>query len=128
ELCNLLTHPRYQVEKTYHALLRGDLSPDLKAKIERGVWLSEGRTAPCRIVLRKAGGGQTVLDITIREGLNREVRRVFARFDLKVQRLKRIRIGSIELGSIPLGRTRPLTTREVQALKSDAKRPGKETA
>jgi len=128
ELCNLLTHPRYQVEKTYHAQLRGALSPDVKEKIERGVWLSEGRTAPCKIGVKWSGGGRTVIEITIREGLNREVRRLFARFELKVLRLKRIRIGSIELGSLSTGRTRPLTPREIQALRSDAKRPGKETS
>jgi pseudouridine synthase len=121
EFCNLLTHPRYQVEKTYHVLLRGVLKPEIRQKIERGVWLSDGKTGPARIQVRKVVGGRTVLEITIREGLNREIRRIFARFDLKVLRLKRIRIGSVSLGVIPRGAYRPLGPREVDGLKALAR-------
>lgn len=124
EFCNLLTHPRYQVEKTYHVLVRGILTDEIRQKIERGVWLSDGRTGPAKIQIRKVTGGRTVLEITIREGLNREVRRIFARFDLKVLRLKRIRIGNVSLSAIPKGGYRPLGPREVEGLRALARGSG----
>lgn len=124
EFANLLTHPRYRVEKTYHVILEGRITPKQKAKIERGVWLSEGKTGPARITVKKLLKELSVLDITIREGLNREVRRIFARLGLKVKRLKRIRIGTLDLGPLPEGAFRELTRGEVNALKSVALRGG----
>lgn len=120
ELCHLLTHPRYRVEKRYHVLLRGDLSPQVKEKIERGVWLSEGKTAPCRIRIEKRLSGKTVLEISIREGMNREVRRIFAKFGRKVLRLTRVGIGPLSLGGLPKGRWRLLRREEVEALRRAA--------
>lgn len=124
EFANLLTHPRYRVDKTYHVVLDGRITPEQKARIERGVWLSEGKTGRAKIAVKKLLKDQTVLDISIREGLNREVRRIFARVGLKVRRLKRIRIGTLDLGSLPKGAFRELTRAEVEALKSVALRGG----
>jgi 23S rRNA pseudouridine2605 synthase len=122
ELTNLLTHPRYQVQRTYYVILRGKLEEPVKQKIERGVWLAEGKTGPAEIRVKKVLTDETVLDITIREGLNREVRRIFARFGLKVRRLKRIQIGPLSLGSLSVGAYRPLTAEEVEALRAHAKK------
>jgi 23S rRNA pseudouridine2605 synthase len=122
ELTNLLTHPRYQVERMYHVILRGRLEDAVKARIERGVWLAEGKTGPARVRVKKLLTEETVLDITIKEGLNREVRRIFAKFGLKVRRLKRIQIGPLSLGSLPVGAIRPLTPDEVRELRAHALR------
>lgn len=118
DLCNRLTHPRYRVEKSYHVLLRGRLQDEVVGKIARGVWLSGGRTAPAKVRIKKFLRDSTVLEITLREGMNREVRRIFAKFGLKVRRLKRIRIGTVSLGNLPRGAWRPLTPREVESLRA----------
>jgi 23S rRNA pseudouridine2605 synthase len=114
---NFLTHPRYRVPRTYHAVLRGKLDEAVRAKIEAGVWLSEGKTGPASVRVKKLLTDETVLEITIREGLNREIRRIFAKFGLKVRKLKRIQIGSVSLGGLPAGTYRALTEEEVRDLR-----------
>jgi pseudouridine synthase len=116
EFCNLMTHPRYRVTRTYHVVLRGRLTPEVQEKISKGVWLSDGRTGPVKIRVKKAMQDTTIAEVTIREGINREVRRIFARSGLKVMRLKRIRIGSVSLGVLPRGAYRMLNQREVNSL------------
>src|SRR5206468_3057462 len=97
DLANLLTHPRYGVPRTYHAIVKGVVTPDVIEKIQKGVWLSEGKTGPARIYVKKRLRDMTVVEITVREGMNREVRRIFAKFGLKVKRLKRIKVGPLNL-------------------------------
>lgn len=122
DLANLLTHPRYGVPRTYHAVVAGAIGPEIIEKIHRGVWLSEGKTAPARIHIKKRLRDLTVLEITIHEGMNREVRRIFAKFGLKVKALKRIRVGPLSLGTLGSGQTRFLSPQEVEALRSSARR------
>lgn len=118
QFCNMLAHPRYGIPRTYHAQVRGDVTAELVEKFKRGVWLAEGKTGPIEVsVQARAGRDRTHVAVTIREGMNREVRRVFARFGLKVQRLKRIRIDGIELGTLRPGRMRMLEHADVRRLK-----------
>lgn len=126
-LCNRITHPRYEVPKTYHAVVAGNLDERILARIRKGVWLSDGRTGPVAILIRKRMRDLTVMDVTIREGMNREIRRVFARYGLEVVHLRRIKIGAISLGSLPIGTFRPLTHEEVQSLQGGRERE-RETA
>ena len=116
ELCDRLTHPRYRIPKTYHVVVEGHIPPDTLEKIRKGVWLAEGRTAPAKIFVKKILRQISVAEITVYEGMNREVRRIFAKFGLKVTHLKRIRIGDVELGSTGSGRFRPLDRGEVDGL------------
>jgi pseudouridine synthase len=130
ELANLLTHPRYGVPRTYHVLVQGELTGEVLQKIQSGVWLAEGKTGPVRVLVKKRTRELTVLDVTLQEGMNREVRRIFARFGLKVKRLKRIRVGPLVLGHLPEGSWRVLGRGEVQALRAAAQPspgPGRET-
>lgn len=125
ELCNLLTHPRYGVPRTYHVLVRGVVTPELVARMRRGVWLAEGRTGPLHVRIKhrersKQKGETTVLEVTVHEGMNREVRRAFARLGLKVKRLKRIRVGPLELGPLSEGKYRVLRPEEVERLRRTA--------
>jgi 23S rRNA pseudouridine2605 synthase len=120
DLANLLTHPRYGVPRAYHAIVKGAVSPEVIEKIHRGVWLSEGKTGPAKIFVKKRLRDLTVLEITVREGMNREVRRIFAKFGLKVKRLKRIRVGPLTLGTLGPGQIRILTPQEVEALRASA--------
>ena len=117
ELCNRLTHPRYGVPKTYHVVVAGTLTEATLARLRRGVWLSEGKTGPVKVRIKKRMRGLVVLDVTICEGMNREIRRVFAKFGLEVQHLRRISIGPIGLGSLERGNYRRLTDSEIARLR-----------
>jgi pseudouridine synthase len=120
ELANLLTHPRYGVPRTYHVILKGHLTGEIVQRLQRGVWLAEGKTGPVKVLVKKREREGAVLEVTLREGMNREVRRIFARFGLRVRRLKRIRVGPLGLGRLREGEWRVLRPEEVQALRAAA--------
>jgi pseudouridine synthase len=121
ELCNMLAHPRHQVPRTYHVVLRGLVEGRALEKLRRGVWLAEGRTGPILARIKKRARDVTVADVTVREGMNREIRRAFARVGVKVLRLKRIAIGPLSLGRLRAGAVRELTPKEVEALRRCAR-------
>lgn len=122
EFANLLTHPRYRIPRTYLARVVGKADFSVADKLRRGVWLSEGKTGPANVkVLRRSRGFSTLI-VSIREGLNREVRRMLAKVGLKVKRLRRIRIGSLRLDDMPIGAYRKLTEAEVAKLRKYAER------
>jgi len=125
DLCNRLTHPSFRVARTYHVVVQGALDPKIVEKLSRGVWLAEGRTGPVEVHVKKADREVTVVEVVVREGMNREVRRVFAKFGLKVKHLKRVRIGRLELGTLGDGKYRTLTTRDLDLLLADAPAPRK---
>ena len=122
ELTNLLTHPRYGVPRTYLARVAGDVTPAVVAKLRRGVWLSEGRTGPAIVRVKRRGRNSSTITVSIREGLNREVRRMLASVGLKVRRLRRIRIGRLRLDDMPAGSFRRLSAEEVRELRECAER------
>jgi 23S rRNA pseudouridine2605 synthase len=118
-LANRLTHPRYGLEKTYLAAINGRLMPDAVEKLKKGVWLSEGKTSPAKLKILKASDKESLLEIRIRQSLNREVRRIMARFGYKVTSLRRTHIGRISLERLGIGEYRPLTTAEINYLKGE---------
>jgi 23S rRNA pseudouridine2605 synthase len=122
ELAERLAHPRYGVPKTYRAHVAGAVTPEDIARLRKGVWLAEGKThvADTRIIHR--GRERSVIEITLQEGRNREVRRVLARLGHNVRRLMRIRIGPLSLRGLPPGGFRPLTPEELRALREGARR------
>lgn len=124
ELANLLTHPRYGIPRTYHLLIKGQVSGEVLEKIQRGVWLSGGKTGPVKVYVKKRDRQGAVLEVTIAEGMNREIRRIFARFGLRVKRLKRLRLGSLALGGLAEGQFRILRGEEVERLRGAAKARG----
>jgi 23S rRNA pseudouridine2605 synthase len=112
ELANRLTHPRYEVSKAYRVQLRrppaeGDLS-----RLAGGVELEDGPTAPAEV--RRLG--EREIEIVLREGRNRQVRRMAEAVGNGVAALRRVRFGPIELGDLPEGEARPLSTDEVARL------------
>jgi 23S rRNA pseudouridine2605 synthase len=115
ELCNLLTHPRYEVPKTYRVIVRGFLSPEKVEKAQHGVWLSEGKTSPSSIHVVHRDHKSTALDITLAEGRNREVRRIFARLGHPVSRLVRTRIGRLFLGNLKPGQAKRMERKTILA-------------
>ncbi|MCX5655719.1 MAG: pseudouridine synthase [Planctomycetota bacterium] len=116
-LVNSLTHPRYEVPKTYVATVVGDLTPDSMRRIRRGVWLAEGRTRPAQVRVISHGRSKSIVEITIREGRNRQVRRMLAHQEHNVRELVRTRIGHITLRGLKVGEARRLEPDEVEYLK-----------
>ncbi len=118
DLAENLTHPRRQVSKTYLARVRGQLNEDQRRKLEEGVQLDDGLTAPAKVEQVRFSGSHTWFQITIHEGRNRQVRRMCEKVGHPVSRLKRIRLAFLELGDLRSGQFRELTAGEIKALKS----------
>lgn len=116
EFANRVMHPRYGVSKTYLVKLRGKIEDEALQKVREGVHLSDGRTAGARVVVRKRTRDYSHLIVTLREGMNREIRRVFARVGAVVVDLRRARIGNLTDRGLRIGSWRPLTRAEVQDL------------
>ena len=121
DLANRLTHPRYELPKTYEILVKGAIESDTLEKLKQGVWLSEGKTERSSIKLLKKGHNESLIEMTIRQGKNRQVRRMLARVGLKVKRLKRSQIGVITLKGIGVGNFKPLSTRQIAYLRQATK-------
>lgn len=118
DFANRVMHPRYGVNKTYQVKVLGFVDDEAVQRIRDGVYLSEGITAGARVIVVRRAVSHTKLLVTIQEGKNREVRRVFARFGHKVQDLKRIKIGPLTDRGIKPGSWRPLKRAEIEALLS----------
>lgn len=117
-LSQRLTHPRHHVEKTYLVKVRGLLSEKKISLLRRGVTLSDGPTQPAQVENVRTGKTTSWFELTIREGRNRQVRRMCEAVELDVVRLKRIQLAFLELGNLATGRYRMLSLREVNKLKS----------
>jgi 23S rRNA pseudouridine2605 synthase len=119
ELANLLTHPRYEVPKTYRARVGGGaVSGAALEALARGVDLEDGRTARARVTLIAAD----VIEIEIHEGRKRQVRRMCEAIGHPVRALERVRFGSLELGTLAPGAYRTLTPDELDALRAAPRR------
>ncbi len=119
-LAHVLMHPRYGVEKMYRATVRGRLSPDAVAALQRGVRLDDGRAEPAQLRVVATRRDRSVIDITIHEGRNRQVRRMFEELGRPVLELTRLRFGPLALGDLPAGAIRAATSRELAALRTIA--------
>ena len=120
EFANLLTHPRYGVEKTYLASVSGRPTHEDLQQLVDGVRLAEGFAKAASARIRKRKHGMTEVQIVLREGRNREIRRLLARIGHKVIRLKRVAIGSIKIEDLPTGAHRKLTRPEIAQLRRNA--------
>jgi 23S rRNA pseudouridine2605 synthase len=118
-----MTHPRYGVPKLYAVLVRGRIEQRDIDKARGGVWLAEGPTAGMNVKVDRTGKDRTFLKVTLREGKNREIRRVFAKLGYPVLELKRIRIGELTLHGLSPGHWRFLQKHEVADLRRLAREP-----
>jgi len=117
DLAHRLTHPRYEVPKTYRARVQGGRVPERALRaLREGVALDDGRTAPAHV--RQLAPGE--LELTLREGRKRQVRRMCAAVGHPVQALQRVAFGPLRLGDLPPGAARRLTPAEVARLRSAA--------
>lgn len=124
ELANRLTHPRYGVEKVYRAWVAGTPGPEVLNKLRHGIHFSDGFCKVSSVHVRKQQRQSCELEVVLKEGRNREIRRLLARIGHKVLRLKRIAVGPLRLGDLPVGAYRRLSREEVKQLR-DATRPDK---
>jgi pseudouridine synthase len=133
DLANRLTHPRYGVHKTYEVMVEGSLDEQDVAKLERGVFLHDRhgrgrrergghgrRTQQPRLRLLKRGRERTKLIMELREGRNRQIRRMMLYVGHKVRKLRRVRLGPLRLVGLRPGEWRELTEREVASLRRAA--------
>jgi 23S rRNA pseudouridine2605 synthase len=122
DLAYRLMHPRFGVEKTYLVQVAGKPAHDDLQRLLKGVFLSDGHVRARRVKRLKSQGESTWLEIVLSEGKNREIRRMLARLEHKVMRLRRIAIGPIRLDRLRSGKSRPLKSAEVARLKQAAER------
>ena len=113
ELANLLTHPRYEVPKTYRVRLRNAIADRDLERLRGGVQLEDGPTAKAQV--KRLGGRE--IEITLREGRNRQVRRMVEAVGNEVDTLQRVSFGPLRLDDLPKGKARRLSDREVAALR-----------
>ena len=116
ELANRLAHPRYQVPRTYHLQVAGRPNREAFATLKRGLRFSDGQFRVESVRRLSSRGRSTKLEIVLRHGHNREVRRLFARIGHKVMQLKRVAFGPLKLGRLGEGRYRDLKPTELDAL------------
>lgn len=113
-----LTHPRHEVWKTYVATVAGVISDARLARLRKGVDIGGFVTSPAKVKVLKQMPRHAVVEISIREGKNRQVRKMFAAVGNKVQELERVAVGDIRLGRLMSGHYRKLTKSEIDYLKS----------
>ncbi len=111
-----ITHPKNNVGKTYIATLKGGITIKHLAALRRGIKVEDYKTSPADVDLLDSVPGQSRVKITIHEGKNRQVRKMFESLGYTVSALKRIAIGNVELGNLAEGRWRHLTNYEVSYL------------
>ena len=115
ELTNALIHPRFEVKKTYRAKISGVLTEEKLDLLRAGIELDDGLTAPAEIYMLD----KDLVEITIHEGRNRQVRRMFSAIGCDVKRLRRIKFANLTVDSLKVGKWRELTAEEVAELKGD---------
>ena len=117
EWAHRLSHPSYQIPKTYKITLERKLSPDILESLKKGIELEDGWVKPSKVTLVQAGAGKEQLRITLTSGKTRVIRRLFEHLDRRVVHLIRIGYGNLSLGSLKIGQYRYLETDEVDGLK-----------
>lgn len=115
---NSIIHPKYEIPKTYLAVIDGTITNAHLDKIKNGVELTDGKTAPAKVSVLGRYDFETKIEITITEGKNRQIRRMFSELGYYVKKLKRISIGKIELGDLKKAQFRYLTEKEIAWIES----------
>lgn len=118
ELCHRLTHPKWHLPKVYEVTIRGSVPEKAIQTMQSGMTLKAGdRLAPADVILHPPVAGSQVLEITLIQGLNRQIRRMCEELGLTILRLHRVKQGPVELGNLKRGQWRELTAAELTALK-----------
>ncbi|WP_164102939.1 pseudouridine synthase [Candidatus Laterigemmans baculatus] len=128
ELAQQLAHPRYGVRKTYRVTVAGKVDSEKLAQMKRGIYIAEGRVGVEGAKILRHRGQSTELEILLREGKNREIRRILARLGHKVLTLQRIALGPLRLGELPRGAYRPVSSDELRRLRDEVRIQSKQAA
>jgi 23S rRNA pseudouridine2605 synthase len=120
EFANLLMHPRNEIEKVYVAKVKGVPLRESLKKLEKGIQLEDGKTAPAKVKTLSFDKKKqmAIIELTIHEGRNRQVRRMFEAIGHEVMKLKRERYGFLSLHGLNAGEARELTPHEVKQLRA----------
>lgn len=122
DLCYRLTHPKWHLPKVYEVTIRGTVPDHALKTMQDGMTLGNGdKLAPIKVVRKKPVAESQVLELTLIQGLNRQIRRMCDDFGLTILRLHRVKQGPLELGTLKRGDWRELTTKELAALKKAVK-------
>ena len=125
ELANRIMHPASHINKVYRVTVRPDITDEQAAELSAGVKIGENTTTlPATVIVLEKQPGRVVLQITISEGKNRQIRRMCEAVGLEVVRLKRIAVGPIKLGMLQPGRWRDLKSSELIALRGAITKAG----
>lgn len=119
ELTNLLTHPRYHVYKVYRLTIQGRVDNAQLRALRNGVLLEDGITAPAEVTIVKEGT-QSIMEMTIHEGRNRQIRRMCETVGVRLLELDRVRFGPIAKSKLPIGKYRELSHEELKSLRKAA--------
>ena len=119
EFTNLMTHPRYKIQKKYVAKLKGYLMREEVKALEKGIMLEDGLTQPAIVKVKNQDKEKntTLVEITIAEGRNRQVRRMFEHFGNTISKLQRIEFGPLNLKGLNAGEGRVMTPHEVKTIR-----------
>ncbi len=118
EFANSIMHPSRHITKTYRVTVRPDISDDQLVALSDGVEIDGRKTLPATVVVKEKEAGRVVLLITIKEGRNRQIRKMCEAVGLEVARLRRISVGPIRLGMLKPGTWRELTAEELRAIRN----------
>ena len=118
DLFNRIVHPKSEIYKKYYIKIFGEIKKSEIDELKKGVLLDDGKTLPAKISGVKYDKNKTSMYISIREGRNRQVRRMIEKFGYKVLMLRREKIGELSLGDLPEGKYRELTNEEIEYLYS----------
>ena len=123
DFANDMMHPSRHVAKTYRVTVRPDISDEQAAELAQGVVIDGRRTAPAEVRVLSKEPNRVVMELVIREGRNRQIRKMCEAVGLEVARLKRTSIGPLKLGMLRPGEYRELTKDELRALRTAIKKP-----
>ena len=118
ELFNRIVHPKSEIYKKYYVKILGEIKKEEIEELKKGVLLDDSKTLPAKISGIKYDKNKTSMYISIREGRNRQIRKMIEKFEYKVLMLRREKIGELSLGDLPEGKYRELTKQEVEYLYS----------
>lgn len=125
DLAYLLTHPKHEIQKTYRVMISGRLGEKDIGALQTGVDMEDFGTAPAKIKILETAEKYSILNITIHEGRNRQVRKMFEELGFPVLRLERITLGALSIRGLDEGKWRYLNKREVESLRNAAKGAGR---
>lgn len=120
---NALTHPKHNYAKVYRVTVRPSVNDEILDRLRNGIEIDGRKTAPCDVSIITQEEGRVVLEFILREGRNRQIRKMCEAVELQVARLKRISIGPVKLGMLQTGKYRQLTDNEVRKLMRSSNPP-----